>query len=814
MIAKLRSWLPFGVLLLFAVILFAPYFLKGRIFLAADTLSFFYPWKEYVPPDFSPHNPLITDPVVGVYSEIYNQQLKEGRLSQWNPYILTGVPAVGSASFGNPGRYYPVKMLLHRYLPTPEAQTILLFLHLLMMGVFMYLYLIRLGAGERGSLFGSVAFMFNGCAMAWLEIEMWVMVSAYLPLLLLFVERFQGECRMAASLSGGLILGLMLLTGGYQLVLYSGLLMTACLISVAYRSWRHEKSARRIIAIAGCFVTTCILGLLIGAVEVLPFLELVSESTRINRTFSYQEFFAVFGRVPFRYFVTLVFPDFFGSPVLGFNVLPKLPSQFYMNYSELCMYAGVTTLFAAVAGVVTLRRSAARFYLAVLIVVIALMTGTIVYFPFFKLIPGMNLMNPTRLVFLFTFALAVMAAFGINGLEEGKGQRKKLLLVFVLLLTGISCIAVLGSSPRLVEWFNYEAFRPLSADAAEDFVEMIRLRRLSSPIIYRPLLLAVGAFLFFCSFVVVRGKIISLTVFALILGLLGYDLIAFGRSYNTTSDSSGIYPMTPTIDYLRKQAKPFRVVQDTSHDLGSNTLIPFGLEEVGGYSSFIPDRTTRLLSFVEFGDKVYFDRFVKLTDKPSPLLDLMNARYILTAPRHMINHGQYQLVRMGDMAVYENTQVMPRAYAVHRYTVKKEADPILQYMGSGTFDIRHEVVLEDEPSAQFVSGSSPVISEPQVVIDEYTPDEIRLTADLSANGWVVLSDTFYPGWKATVDGAGSMILRANCNFRTVEVPKGRHVILFLYRPASVSYGLLLTILGSVLALAGYVYVLRKPLSHE
>jgi len=814
MIAKLRSWLPYGTLLLFAVILFAPYFLGGKIFLAADTLSDVYPWKQYAAPDFEPHNTLITDPVIGVYSDVYNRQLKEGRLTQWNPYILTGVPAVGSASFGNPGRYYPPKMFLNRYLSTPDAQTVLLFLHVLMMGVSMYLYLLKLGAGVRGSLFGAVAYMFNGCAMAWLEIEMWVTVSAWLPLLLLSVERFYGERRMVWSLSAGLLLGLMVLTGGYQLVLYSGLLMTACLMFVVYRSWRDHKSLTKVLAISGCFVTAGVLGLLIGGIEVLPFLELVSETTRIRRTFDFQEFFAVFGRVPFRYFVTLIFPDFFGSPVIGFNLIPKLPTQAYMNYSELCMYAGVPTLFAVAAGIFTVRTAAARFYLGVLIVVIAMMTGTMVYFPFFKLVPGMSLMNPTRLVFLFTFAFSVMAAFGIGEMDNRKEQRTILhVIIFAVLLAVTVICAFFARAPWLVEWFNHEIF-PLTADMVGDVLEMKRMRVLSSPVIYRPLLLASGAFVLFCSFAVVRGRRISLAVFALMIGLLGYDLIGFSRSYNTTSDRASIYAMTPSIDYLSKQAKPFRVVQDTSHDLGTNTLMPFGIEEIGGYSSFIPDRTIRLLSYLQHGEKAFFDRWVKLDDRPNRILDLLNVRYMLTAPRHMITHDHYRLVHTGDMAVYENTEVMPRAYAVHRYTVKKDVDQILRFMGSDEFDMKHEIVLEDEPSAQFVSGTALVIVEPRVVIDAYAPDEIRLSADLSANGWLVLSDTFYPGWEATVDGALSAIRRTNCNFRAVEVPKGKHTILFRYRPASVTYGIILTILGSLMTIAGYAFALRKPSPHE
>jgi len=798
----------FFILLILAVILFAPFFINGKVFLAADNLYAYYPWKYYAPQNFHPHNPLITDPV-NFYAEIYNKQLKEGNLSRWSPSVLAGVPGLVGAT----GSYFPVKMILHKLFSTSVALTLFLFIHVLFMGLFMYYYLSEIDAGWRGALFGAIAYMFNGCVMVWLEFELWVTVSAYLPLLLVFMERFLGGGRFRYAFAAGIVYGFMLLNSSFQLTVYVSVFMLFYIIFIIMRAYGRNEGRREIASILICFAITGLIGILIGAVEILPFIEMASNSSRMNRTFDFHQFFNTLARVPFRYFVTLIFPDFFGSPLLYVNLIPRVPTQEYMNYNELTLYMGIPTVFAFTACMIARKNIFSRYYLFMTLLIIALITGTYAYYPFFKLVPGMDKMNPTRLIFLFVFAFSVVSGLGVKGLEDMTPKRRKLFLgASLLILMVILAISLISNWPETTRFFNRELFEKLTPPQASDLIAKVHVfRGMSSKIIYMPLLLSVASCCLFVAVAADEHKKNVGAAFILILTLLNYDLISFGKNYNTTVRPEIIYSKKPSIEFLLKQPGPFRVVQDADNGLYVNTLIPFGLEEIGGYMSVYPDRTNRLMSYIRYGDQTFikgkkFDRWVmfgsRSTDFSTRFFDLMNVRYVLTAPTSTIPYKKYKLVFKKDLAIYENMQVMPRAYIVHNYTVMRDLSQELKYMGSKAFDMRRQVVLEEEPSPKFASGAHASFYPPKTTIDLYTPDEIIMSADLSTNGWLVLSDTYCLGWIAEVDGKETAIHRANGNFRAVELQKGKHRVCFKYNPISFRAGLSITIIGVILAAIG------------
>jgi hypothetical protein len=804
------------VIFVLAFIFFSPFFVGGKAFLAADNLKLYYPWKYYAPKDFKPHNELITDPVNVFYAEIYNKGLKNGNLIRWNPYIITGAPI----PIGAPGPFTPLKMLFHRLLPTYVASTLFLFAHMLLMGCFMYWYLLEIGAGWRGALFGAIAYMFNGCVMVWLEFEIWITVGACLPLLLVCMERYAGKRRLFYAFAGGAVFGLIFLYYSFQLTIYISVFMLFYLGFLVVRAYGRKERGQGIAAIFICFTVTCITGLIIGAVEIIPFIEAASDSSRMSRTFGFHQFFDTLARVPFRFFVTLFFPDYFGSPVLHNNFLPKLPTQEYINYNELTLYAGVATVFSFAACMSARKNVFSRYYIFMTLLIIAMITGTYAYYPFFKLVPGMNKLNPTRLIFLFVFVFSASAGLGIKGFEDMTPARKRIFWgASLLILSVVSLISFFGNSPGITYWINKERFDAIPPRLIDKLLEALQnLRSIGSPVIYKPLILTLVAFCLFSLLAIIRKSKINTLIFALILALLSYDLISFGRNYNTTVKPEDIYSKTPAIEFLQKQPGPFRVVQDTDNGLYVNSLMPFGLEEVGGYQSFYPDRVNKLMSYIRNGDKVFtgtfFDRWImfgsKKTDYSLRIFDLMNVRYLLTAPSVDISSNKYKLVFREDLAVYENKDAMPRAFVVHNYVVKNDLREVLQYMWSEAYDMKNMVVLEKEPSAVFAAGIRAPSYPPQTTFEKYTSDAIAIKADLSTNGWLVLSDTYYPGWKVEVDGKETAIQRANCNFRAVELPAGKHIVFFYYRPASVLSGMVLTAAGILLASVGMYISLRQP----
>jgi len=808
-----RHLVALAALLAVTVVFFFPYLFQGKIFLAADALSSYLPWSSYAAPGFHPKNSLITDPVNGNFAGLYNAQLKSGGLQHWNPWLLTGLPSTGvtAMSGGAPGRYYPVKLLLHRFLPTLHAFMWLLIIHVFLSGAFQYWYLREIGAGLAGALFGGVAFMFNGYAMVWLEFESVAAVMAYLPLLLLVMERYRRR-PVGYGLLGALVLGTIALSGMIQYLIYIALLLLAYAAFLLARSWRERRDARELRAILLAFCATCALGALIAAVELLPTLDLIRHSSRIARAFTFSTFFETLGRVPWRYFVTLLFPDFFGSPVLGFNLVPRLPTQEYMNYNELCLYLGVPTLFALLALPLRPKRPHAAFYLGMIVVLALLLAGTALYYPFFALFPGMDKMNPTRLIFLFVFAAATAAGLGLDALGDLAGRRRvvfsAIALVFLGAAVGLGFAA--GTSRPLAVWFNSEFPRIADPGAAES---LLGLRSWASDVVRKPLLLAAGAAAIVLAYAWFRGRWARAATLALLVALLAYDLGSFGRGYNAIVEPRQIYPRTPAIDFLARQPGPFRIVFDARQRFLINSLAPFGIQEVGGYSSFYPEGAGRLLSYTEYGEASLrgqrFDRWVGFGNSRSPLLNLLNARYLLTAPWVNLDDPRYRLVFRQDLAIYENLAALPRAFAVHRATVIPDAARALGRLGSAGFDLGGEVILERAPDPSFLAGIPAGAGGDAVAVERYEPDRVEVRAEMRAPGWLVLADAWDQGWRAWSDGRPVVIERADVALRAVALPAGSHRVVFTYVPRAFQVGLLVSIAALVLAAAVGVRELRR-----
>jgi hypothetical protein len=142
--------------------------------------------------------------------------------------------------------------------------------------------------------------------------------------------------------------------------------------------------------------------------------------------------------------------------------------------------------------------------------------------------------------------------------------------------------------------------------------------------------------------------------------------------------------------------------------------------------------------------------------------------------------------------VYENTNVMPRATLVSRSRLAGSRPEALDLVSRLDFDPRTEVVLEKtgappaEPAAEAGAGATAGT----VGVDRYEAERIALSADVAApGGWLVLSEVFYPGWTASVDGAPAAILRADGVFRAVRLEAGHHTVDFRYQPRSFRDGL-------------------------
>lgn len=149
-----------------------------------------------------------------------------------------------------------------------------------------------------------------------------------------------------------------------------------------------------------------------------------------------------------------------------------------------------------------------------------------------------------------------------------------------------------------------------------------------------------------------------------------------------------------------------------------------------------------------------------------------------------------RLVYDREAKIYENDEVFPRAFVVHGYEFVSGKEDILKRLKSPDFPLRDKIILEEKPPETVQSRMAsphPQISEAR--IKQYDSQQVEILAEMKSPGFLVLSDLYYPGWNAYVDGKKEKIYRADYIFRSVFLEEGTHAVKFVYEPRSFRIGI-------------------------
>jgi hypothetical protein len=196
------------------------------------------------------------------------------------------------------------------------------------------------------------------------------------------------------------------------------------------------------------------------------------------------------------------------------------------------------------------------------------------------------------------------------------------------------------------------------------------------------------------------------------------------------------------------------------------------------------------------------------------LYDLLGVRYVLGSKEVVLDWDKFSLAYDGDptVNVYRNETPLPRAFVVLRTVAAADQEDAWARIHEHGFDPATTVVLE---GGQPLDGGA--TGQPAAQVVRYEPDRLEIDVDSPTDGYLFLSDPFYPGWRAAVDGQPVEILRANYAFRAVAVPAGTHRVTMTFQPASWRAGLGISVLAVLLLLALAVTALvrrRRAAAHE
>lgn len=784
---KIKTLIPLFIFISIAIVFFYPFLFKGLIPFPGDIiLGSYHPFKDVIwegrKAGFPVKNFIINDVVKQLYPWRFLaiSLLKKRQLPLWNPYQFTGTPLLAQIFTGV---FYPLNIFFFIF-DFNLTWGLLIFFQPILVSIFTYLFLRNLKISSLGSFVGGIIFAYSSFLMMRLEWSIVGHTAAWLPLVLLSIDKIFEKNKFRWFLLLTISLTLSILAGYLQVIIYIYVLSFFYFI---FRFWQKRKlnwlQHRVFFVFLGFF-----LSLFLAGVQIIPLAEFLSLSARIGNVKAVMNFF-----LPWRHLIMFIAPDFFGNPATG-NYWGNF------NYTEFCGYVGIFSLFLVILTIFGWKNKEVKFWQGVILVSFIFVLPTPISKLFYESkIPLFSNLTPSRLIFLIDFSLAVLAAFGFDRLYKETDRKKLEILVSHTIYFLIKCyiIVILLFLAGFLFWFDWQKN------------VLVSVRNLILP----SLLLGTNLFLvsFYLSF---RQKRIRKIFLFILVAILVFDLFRHGRKYNSFIKSELIFPTTKTIEFLQSQREkePFRFQNVDVELFPANLGVIYGIEAIDGYDPFFSRRFAQLAwvgNTLEVKNlETEFSRVIFLGNYTSPIFDALNTKYILSL-RDLSSEKHLRLImEEGKTRLYQNLQAGPRAFLADKIIVGKDEKNILELMLKR--NLKKEVILERE-----IFLSSEEINE-KIEKEEVQlryPSVNKATINVSSNRkkLLVLMDSFYPGWKVFVDGNPQEILRVNYNFRGVIVPSGNHLVEFIYDPLSFRIGLYLS-LGTFLMLLGgtiVILVFRK-----
>jgi len=776
----LNHW-PIWLAIVLVIAFFWKFFLRDLIPMPADiTVGLYFPWLDYkwgFPTGVPVKNPLPSDipSLLYPWRMLVIENLKNFTFPLWNPFYFTGMPLLGnfqSATFSWVNIFFA-------FLPAVKAWSLGIIIQPLLTILFTFLFLRNLKINKIASFLGGIVFSFSAFSLTWLEYNVHGHAAMFLPLLLLMVDKIIEKRQIKWALISGVLLTLSIFSGYPQIVFYS---LTAVGFYALFRLfgfWKKERNLKQVFTSSGLLIFFVLLGVLLSAIQWIPGWEALGLSVReIDPIASLSSG----GFLPWRNLVTFLAPDFFGNPAT-YNFWG---SPWYDNFA---LYVGILPLILAFLAIFSRKGKEVWLFLFLSVFALFLALPT----PIGKWVADVGIYGvksiSSRIIFLLDFSLAILAAFGLNWLLDKK-SKFNFSIYFVIGFFVLIFIALWGFV------FFAKNFYP----QAEWLIHLsISKRNLILP----SLLLIASAGLFFFLVIFRKWKFVKLTFAWLVIILIVFDLFRFGWKYLSFSKTDLVFPTTPVIEFLKEQEKPFRV--EFGETIPQNMWMPYKLESAAGYDAMAPLRSTQFLGAVmtERADTPY-GRVAQVENYDSKLFDLLNIKYVLAVkydengirnpdgnPKPIFGNQKFELVfEEKSVQVYENRNVLPRAFLVHEVVVKENDQDIIDQMLDPKFDLSKTVVLEENVG---LSESKIVLKEDEVTWLSYNQNSSVIKTDSENQGILFVGNSFYPGWYVKVDGEINKIYRANFAFVAVMIPEGRHLVEFYYQPKSFLYGGLISL---------------------
>jgi hypothetical protein len=544
---------------------------------------------------------------------------------------------------------------------------------------------------------------------------------------------------------------------------------------------------------AGAIVLAILLFALITSIQFIPFYELKSLSLR-KTGLSYRE--AITWSFAWKDFLMFLLPDVFGYF--------KTTEKYWTNQSWLkTIYLGiipfVLTLFYLAS------RDRKRWLLLLLMglsLVFALGGNTPIYKLLYHVPPFHDIRYPVKFLFLFFIVISVTSGLGIDALRDGcyKNDKRTRRIVLGVFYFGFLLVALWGYANIFENDVRVFLDRyGLKPDAFNDIAfNMHNLKRF----LFFSFIFCISLLLYLRTKYkkTIEISIVCILAMDLFLANYGYYFAAPWQTYIERNEfvreleknkETEKYMVTP------KTLQEFRDYPDDRAIMGSAYAALFNLYTFRG------SEVLRILNNDVFSRLLQY--YVDSPDEAKRFLDIVGVKYLITS--YKINNENYAGIKSIEVNgktghLYEYKGYPGRFLLFGGVHFVHDDQTAVNKLIDRDIDLRKELIItDDDKQSQWqnrtVKGNVRLVS--------YKANKVMLESTSDKDAFLYVSDTYYPGWRAYVDGKETKIYRANLAFRAVEVPKGKHTVVFKYVPMSFYIGLCLTIFGILLC----IYLWRK-----
>lgn len=795
--------------LLFPCVLFFCDLFTGRFLLTERDLG-----PYFIPPRF-----------------FWVESIKNWDFPLWNPYQFTGHPF-----FANPQHaiFYPFHGLFF-LLPFDLAFNAVIILHFFLGGFFTYLLLRDLKAQFPGAVIAGMTFMLGGYLLSIHSLLNSLLSVVWTPLIMMYFRRALASPGWKNEVVTAFWVTVSFLGGGVEIV-YGNFGILGFMVFLSFRVdhptsqvrpkiglWAKAGSGFRALAVmTAAFI-------LLSAVQLIPFLELYQHSIR-GQGISYSEA-TIWSFAP-KDFLLFFLPDPYGYFL---DMTKYWTTQCWLK----TLYTGGLPFILSLIYFALGRGR--KLYLSLMIFSLFLSLGhhNPLYSWVFQYVPFFNgIRYPVKFLYIFILILSITAGLGFDRMvslqKEGAMGRKKHLLSLGALACG------------LILLFLYFGQKEVGAFLVKHGIDSPRYNHAAANL-YNAQRFFFYLVLFFLILRVGHEAEWKRWIKVLLVFFLTADL--FGNM--------GFFGKDLTADYFRKTRILEIISADPGHfrtfATGKTTALdarilvaesPFldVFKEKHLPSMDMLYRVHNLWGIEVLGLKRGEDLYKAFTESPSisatNLIDLYGVKYVISVtslddPRFELIYARLdglegareELLRQSTVKLYRVRDPFPRAWLVKNYRVM-EGPAILSAVSDKAFRPDQEVLLEEEPKWEkrarphSAPQGRPDLLSPRAEIISESNNRLDLRVEAPEDALLVVSDSYFPGWKARVTPLGSnessagredgekRILRGNYHFRALPLNAGAYEVRFSYEPGSFKLGGLISLL-TIGAICGFFLYARK-----